>query len=214
MCFREVRESGGMHSKSFFIFGDKMQLLIVEGKAVMDSRDIANVTKKRHDHVLRDIRELETRIEDVTIFGGIYYDRYGREKPLYKLPYRETMILLSGYSVELRTKVIDRWIYLEKKQKAIREESKKTRNQFTEMLKDHGYSKPGQYIQTTIQMKNTLGITAKKDNMTELELKKVRAAEALADLLIDEESGYHEVNPVCVKSCQVVIENKARTEIQ
>lgn len=190
-----------------------MQLLIVEGKPVMDSRDIANVAKKSHGNVLRDIRLIKEKVKDAIIFEGIYLDNYGREKPLYKLPYAETMILLTGYSVELRAKVIKRWEYLEKKQKTIREESKKTRNQFTDMLKDHGYNKPGHFIQTTLQMKNTLGITAKKNNMTELELKKIRASEALADLLIDKEAGYHEVNPVCVKSCQVVIEHKVRSEI-
>lgn len=190
-----------------------MYLLVVDGKRVMDSRDIATLTKKRHDNVLRDIRDIQSRIKDALIFEGIYLDRYGKERPLYKLPYRETMILLSGYSVELRAKVIDRWIQLEKRHQSVRDESKKTRNQFTEMLKEHGYTKPGHYIQTTIQMKNSLGITAKKDSMTELELKKVRAAEAMADLLIDEETGYHEVNPVCVNSCQIVIENKARKQI-
>lgn len=190
-----------------------MYLLVVDGKRVMDSRDIATLTKKQHSHVLRDIRDMQEKVKDASIFGGIYLDRYGKERPLFKLPYRETMILLSGYSVELRTKVIDRWMQLEKRQQSIREESKKTRNQFTEMLKEHGYTKPGHYIQTTIQMKNSLGITAKKDSMTELELKKVRAAEAMADLLIDEETGYHEVNPVCVNSCQIVIENKARKQI-
>jgi phage regulator Rha-like protein len=191
-----------------------MYLLVVDGKRVMDSRDIASLTKKRHDHVLRDIREMQDKMKDATIFGGIYLDRYGKERPLFKLPYRETMILLSGYSTEIRAKVIDRWLELEKRQKSIRDESKKTRKHFTETLKEHGYTKPGHYIQTTIQMKNTLGITTKKDSMNELELKKIRAAEAMADLLIDEENGYHEVNPVCVNSCQIVIENKARMMIK
>lgn len=191
-----------------------MYLLVVDGKRVMDSRDIASLTKKRHDHVLRDIREMQDKMKDATIFGGIYLDRYGKERPLFKLPYRETMILLSGYSTEIRAKVIDRWLELEKRQKSIRDESKKTRNHFTETLKEHGYTKPGHYIQTTIQMKNTLGITAKKDSMTEIELKKIRAAEAMADLLIDDENGYHEVNPVCLNSCQIVIENKARMMVK
>lgn len=191
-----------------------MQLLIVDGKHVMDSRDIANVTKKIHSNILRDIRKMKDEVKDAIIFEGIYLDRYGREKPIYKLPYRETMILLSGYSAELRAKVVDRWLFLEKKHKAVRDESRKTRNRFTDMLKEHGYTKPGHYIQTTIQMKNTLGITAKKNSMTELELKKIRAAEAMADLLIDDEDGYQEVNPVCVNSCQIVIENKARKEIK
>lgn len=191
-----------------------MYLVVVEGKKAMDSRDIAKLTGKRHDHVLRDIRDLQEKVKDALIYGGIYLDRYGREKPIFKLPYRETMILLSGYSVELRAKVIDRWIALEKRLATVRDQSKKTRNQFTEMLKQHGYTKPGHYIQTTVQMKDTLGIKSKKDNMTELELKKIRAAEALADLIIDDENGYHEVNPVCVNSCQMVIENKARAQIK
>lgn len=191
-----------------------MQLLIVEGKQVMDSRDIANVTKKIHSNILRDIRKMKEEVKDAIIFEGIYLDQYGREKPIYKLPYRETMILLSGYSAELRAKVVDRWLFLEKKHRAVREESKKTRNRFTDMLKEHGYTKPGHYIQTTIQMKGSLGITAKKDSMTELELKKIRAAEAMADLLIEDENGYQEVNPVCVNSCQMVIENKARAQIK
>ena len=191
-----------------------MYLLIVEGKPVMDSRDIATLTKKQHSHVMRDIRDMQERLKDASIFGGIYIDRYGREKPLFKLPYRETMILLSGYSTELRAKVIDRWLVLEKKQRLIREESRKTRNQFTDMLKEHGYTKPGQYIQTTVQMKDTLGITAKKDSMNEIELKKIRAAEAMADFLIEDESGFNEVNPICVNSCQIVIENKARMMIK
>lgn len=191
-----------------------MQLLIVDGKPVMDSRDIANVTKKRHDHVLRDIRSMQEQVKDATIFGGIYYDKHGREKPLYKLPYRETMILLSGYSAELRAKVVDRWLFLEKKHKTVREESKKTRNRFTDMLKEHGYTKPGHFIQTTIQMKSSLGITAKKNNMNDLELRKIRAAEALADLLVDEQTGYHEVNPVCLNSCHFVLESKERSMIE
>lgn len=190
-----------------------MYLLIIDGKRVMDSRDIATLTKKQHAHVMRDLREMQERVKDASIFGGIYLDKYGKERPLFKVPYRETMILLSGYSVELRAKVIDRWLQLEKRQKSIREESKKTRNQFTDMLKEHGYTKPGHYIQTTMQMKDSLGITAKKDDMTEIELKKVRAAEALADLLVEDETGYTEVNPVCVNSCKFVIENKARAAI-
>ena len=191
-----------------------MQLLIVDGKKVMDSRDIANVTKKIHSNILRDIRRMKESVKDAIIFEGIYLDSQGREKPIYKLPYRETMILLSGYSAELRAKVIDRWLFLEKKHNAVREESKKTRNRFTDMLKEHGYTKPGHFIQTTIQMKSTLGITAKKDSMNELELRKIRAAEALADLLIDEQTGYYEVNPVCLNSCQFVIESKARSQIK
>lgn len=190
-----------------------MHLLIVNGQKVMDSRDIAKLTKKRHDHVIRDIEKIIGRVADVPIFGGIYYDRYGREKPLYKLPYRETMILVSGYSVELRAMVIDRWIALEKKHNETRLEAKKTRNQFTDMLKEHGYTKPGHYIQTTVQMKNTLGITVSKDEMSVRELKKIRAAEAFADMVIEDQQGYQEVNPVCIDSCMAVVQYSAKKEL-
>ena len=191
-----------------------MELIVVNGVTAMDSRDIAKLTKKKHSDVCRDIRSMIEGLEiGESSFASSYKTKQNKEVICYKLPYRETIILLSGYSIDLRAAVVDRWLHLEKRQKKIHDESKKTRNQFTEMLKDHGYSKPGHYIQTTIQMKNTLGITAKKNNMTELELKKIRAAEAMADLLIDDENGYQEVNPVCVNSCQIVIENKERKEI-
>ena len=47
-------------------------------------------------------------------------------------------------------------------------------------------------------MKDALGITAKKSDMTDRELSLVTASEYLADCAIDDEYGYHEVDPVCV----------------
>lgn len=175
-----------------------MELLIVNGVRAIDSRDVALLTGKRHADVIKDIESMIIKIGAERILASGYFDKNNQERKCYKLPYRETLILLSGYSVELRARVIDRWLYLEKRQKTIREESKITRNRFTDMLKEHGYTKQIHYIQTTKQMKSMLGITAKKDAMTEGELKKVRAAEALADLFITDQIGYHEVNPVCI----------------
>jgi phage antirepressor YoqD-like protein len=80
----------------------------------MDSRDIAELTGKMHKHVARDIQVMLEGLEiDVTRFGHISTDSYGRPQRCYKLPYRETMILVSGYSVELRARVVDRWLELE-----------------------------------------------------------------------------------------------------
>lgn len=82
----------------------------------MSSREIAELTGKRHDHVMRDIRAMlvELHGDDVIpSFGAIYRDAYGRERACFDLPKRETLILVSGYSVSMRAKIIDRWQELE-----------------------------------------------------------------------------------------------------
>lgn len=84
----------------------------------------------------------------------------------------------------------------------LRCKSKTVRNNFTDTLKKHGYKNPYEYIQTTKQMKDTLGITAKKSDMTDKELSLVTASEYLADCVIDDEYGYHEVNPICVDASE------------
>lgn len=87
----------------------------------------------------------------------------------------------------------------------IRTKSKKVRNQFTETLKNHGYTKQYEYINTTKAMKKELGITAKKDDMTLQELASVSASEWLSMAMLTDERGYHEVNPVCIKASDAVI---------
>lgn len=81
----------------------------------MTSREIAELTGKQHFHVMRDIERMLGLLGDASKFGGIYLDVYGREKPCFNLPKRETLILVSGYSVELRARIIDRWEELERK---------------------------------------------------------------------------------------------------
>lgn len=80
----------------------------------MSSREIADLTGKRHDHVMRDIGNMLVDLEiDVPSFGGMSPDAYGRPQPIFNLPHRETLILLTGYSVPMRAKVVDRWTELE-----------------------------------------------------------------------------------------------------
>lgn len=81
---------------------------------VMSSREIADLTGKRHDHVMADVSKMLREIDrDIPNFRGIYLDSMNRKQKEYLLPKRETLILVSGYSVVLRTRIIDRWMELE-----------------------------------------------------------------------------------------------------
>ena len=80
----------------------------------MTSREIAELTGKRHDHVLRDIEVMLSELGDTSpqIWGELP-DSYGRPQRVAHLPKRETMILVSGYSTAMRARIIDRWEALE-----------------------------------------------------------------------------------------------------
>ncbi|WP_375680514.1 MULTISPECIES: Rha family transcriptional regulator [unclassified Bartonella] len=80
----------------------------------MSSREIAELCDKRHDNIVRDIRQICTDLKiEVSKFQGNYKDSTGRKLVCYNLPKREYLILVSGYSTVLRAKIIDRWIELE-----------------------------------------------------------------------------------------------------
>ena len=80
----------------------------------MTSREIADLTGKRHDHVLRDIEKMLADLGETSpqIWGDLN-DAYWRPQRVAFLPKRESLILVSGYSVVMRAKIIDRWQELE-----------------------------------------------------------------------------------------------------
>ncbi|MDQ0035906.1 phage antirepressor YoqD-like protein [Variovorax boronicumulans] len=84
------------------------------GGVTMTSREIAELTGKRHDHVMRDIESMLVDLGATSpqIWGDLP-DSYGRPQRVVFLPKRETLILVSGYSVAMRAKIIDRWQELE-----------------------------------------------------------------------------------------------------
>ena len=88
---------------------------LISSKAItMSSRDIADLTGKRHDHVMADISKMIEWLGDTCPdFSGDLPDSYGRPQKVYFLPKRETLILVSGYNIDLRAKIIDRWQELE-----------------------------------------------------------------------------------------------------
>lgn len=92
----------------------------------MSSREIAQLTNKRHDNVLRDItkmlRQLYVKDDNSSLsyqeIQGVIkeFDDRGYVK-LYKLDQNHTLTLISGYEVTLRFRIIQRWQELEQGRK-------------------------------------------------------------------------------------------------
>lgn len=91
----------------------------------MSSREIAELTGKRHDNVCRDIRNM---LEQLELNSKLSYqqnqvvtERCPQTKRIsaYHLPRRECEILVCGYDVVRRAAVIDRWLELETKQRQL-----------------------------------------------------------------------------------------------
>lgn len=83
----------------------------------MSSLEIAERTGKKHFNVLNDIRQMLGELGLTGLgFQGSYRDSTGRSLPCFNLPKRETLILVSGYSVALRAVIVDRWQELEAQQ--------------------------------------------------------------------------------------------------
>ncbi|MGW8423250.1 Rha family transcriptional regulator [Comamonas sp. HJ-2] len=79
----------------------------------MSSREIAWYVGTQHDSVLKTIRQL---IERGVVFGNetLYTHSQNQQAyPEFLLDYRNTMVVVSGYSAEVRAKIIDRWQALE-----------------------------------------------------------------------------------------------------
>ena len=84
--------------------------------ATMSSREISDLTGKRHDNVMRDIRSMLVELHgeaDLLKFEGVYSGANGEERPCFNLPKRESLVLVSGYNVKMRAAIIDRWQELE-----------------------------------------------------------------------------------------------------
>lgn len=80
----------------------------------MSSREIAELTGKRHPDVKRDIERMMIELEeDVSKFARIYFDSMNRQQNEYHLDRELTETLLLGYSAPLRRKVLARLRELE-----------------------------------------------------------------------------------------------------
>lgn len=91
------------------------------GELKISSREIAELTAKRHDNVLRDCDILNENYEKMGLLkieeGYYTHQKTGNQKHReYLLTKMQTLDLMTGYKIDLRIKVNRRWEELEKQQ--------------------------------------------------------------------------------------------------
>jgi phage regulator Rha-like protein len=80
----------------------------------MSSREIAELVDSSHDSVLKTVRALVARGVVSGNETPYRHPQNGQSYPEFLLTFRDTMVVVSGYSAELRARIIDRWQELEK----------------------------------------------------------------------------------------------------
>lgn len=91
----------------------------VGGEQTMSSREIAELTGKRPRQCDGGDQENARRVvwrRGSTQIWGHPHQRAKPGYPIYWLPKRETLILVSGYNLTMRARIIDRWQELEAKE--------------------------------------------------------------------------------------------------
>jgi phage regulator Rha-like protein len=77
------------------------------GTSNLTSVEIAELTGKLHKHVMRDVENMLKALGiDSAEFSAQYKDITGRTHACFSLPPREVKILITGYDVARRAKVI------------------------------------------------------------------------------------------------------------
>ena len=94
------------------------QLIEMNSQMTMSTKEISDLTGKRHDNVMADARKMLGEIGSPEISGG-YLDKQDRTQPCLMLSKDETMCLVAGYSTELRFRIVKRWRELEEAQKPV-----------------------------------------------------------------------------------------------
>ena len=93
-------------------------LVTLQTALTMSSREIAELTGKRHDHVVRDVREMISKL-DAPNLGHEQYQEVKDNRGYtseFKLDHDLTVLLITGYDVNARMLVIRRWKELEAQQ--------------------------------------------------------------------------------------------------
>ena len=171
----------------------------------MSSLEIAELTGKDHAKVLIDIRKMLDELGILTSDFSTVRKVRGKEYDVFNLPKRETIILVSGYSVAMRAAIVDRWQELEAKE-LLEDERKSSRQQarleaplMTKALQDararQGKESPPHVFSNDYDMiyRIVLGLPAKKYKLEQgmddksnlrdvLTLEQIKAIESLQRL--------------------------------
>lgn len=171
----------------------------------MSSLEIAELTGKDHAKVLIDIRKMFDELGILTSDFSTVRKVRGKEYDVFNLPKRETIILVSGYSVVMRAAIVDRWQELEAKElleierKSSRQQARLEAPLMTKALQDartrQGKESPPHVFSNDYDMiyRIVLGLPAKKykfeqgiDDKTNLRdvlsLEQIKAIESLQRL--------------------------------
>ena len=96
-----------------------MNELVMGSELTMSSKELADLLDARHSDVIRSIENQLPKVGCTLHPHTLTNKQNGQNYLEYTLNKRESLIIASGYSVELRTKIIDRWIELENKNKPL-----------------------------------------------------------------------------------------------
>lgn len=191
-----------------------------EEVTVVTSLDVAETFGKRHDHVLRDIKELECSEEfRLSNFGeSSYINMQNKKQPMYLMTKDGFTLLVMGYTGEKAMKFKEAYIkqfnHMEKllKEKFIeRQKGITVRHIVTDMIKKsnenermhgHAYSTYTDMIYRALfgrsakQLREDFGISKTdmlRDCFTREELQAVQSKEMLVTSLIDCGWGYEQI---------------------
>lgn len=198
-----------------------------EEVTVVTSLDIADTFGKRHDNVLKDIRELECsdRFRLLNFEESTYLNQQNHKQPMYYITRDGFTLLAMGYTGEKAMQFKEAYIrQFNAMEKALigkmreREKGIAVRQALTNALKEsnenermhgHAYSTYTNVIYKSIfgksakQLREEHGI-GKKDNLrdcfSEEELKAVQSAEMLVSSLVNYGWGYDQIKDFIMKN--------------
>jgi phage regulator Rha-like protein len=203
---------------AFFVSEIKMMKDLVLNQVTMTSREIADLTGKRHDNVMQVISSLITaQILTPEIQESIFKHR-GNEYKQWVLNKRDSLVLVARLSPEFTAAVVDRWqeleqnLNLEQQRKADRKQARLEAPQMARALQEararQGKESPSHVYSNDFDMINriVLGLPAKKfkeaqgleaesalrDSLSPMQIKAVLALQNLNQSFLELDMSFEE----------------------